>query len=162
MFPRENKKWELCYPQKAVGETGKAVHPVGMKRPNAFGLFDMIGNAGEIVERVNATKDGIVKGLQDNDPKDLDYTRSESFYVSEDDKGWKGRGFRLSVDSEQLGKKSNLTTNSAGSIEEPRSGMVGLEGQFKSGLRRAADAAQSGGRDAGARIMDFFGKKNSD
>lgn len=35
MFPRENKKWELCYhPQKAVGETCKAVHPVGMKGPS--------------------------------------------------------------------------------------------------------------------------------
>jgi formylglycine-generating enzyme required for sulfatase activity len=49
--------WEARYPDTAgaggcawfAGNSGNAVHAVGQKRPNAFGLFDMAGNVGEWV-----------------------------------------------------------------------------------------------------------------
>ena len=105
------------------------VHPVGMKRPNAFGLYDMIGNASEIVQRVDdAGGDGIVKGpTSGNVGEVFDYTLSESYYT-ESDNGYGGRGLRLSATtSQQQGGQDNSKNEDhrpIGSVTSPDTGSI--------------------------------------
>ena len=95
------------------GTVNEYFHPVGMKRPNAFGLYDMIGNAGEMVQPVKYSsgvpmsdneqlnRDGVVKSRSGDGS---DYTESGAYGTKSDAdpsrigsprRGAKGRGLRL-------------------------------------------------------------------
>lgn len=95
----EETAWCKAKPVKEKMSRGRwddCLHPVGMKRPNAMGLYDMIGNAGEMVDtKIHEYKSYMTVKSPDEDSKE-NYGFKSCDDISMDGKPYSGgKGLRL-------------------------------------------------------------------
>lgn len=89
-------------------------HPVGMKRPNGFGLYDMIGNVGEMVDEYGGVMDSFrteKAGFGYENTK-FGFRKNNAFVM--DSGNDEGRGFRLEAIEHGGSDSSKSNASSAG------------------------------------------------
>lgn len=114
------------------GNSGPKLHPVGMKRPNGFGLYDMVGNAGEWVDEPFNAMDSFrtVKSKFVSNTTQFGFKHC-SEYRMEDSDGDQGVGIRLEAFEAKGGSSSSSDSSSSGDMSELSLSVVLSETGFK-------------------------------
>ena len=102
----EESAWCAAEPVKEKMKIGiwffKPLHPVGMKRPNAFGFYDMLGNASEMVDAERRYWEGskTAKCGFDGSGGRFGFKQSADFNPSSRPEGSEGMGLRVMATGE--------------------------------------------------------------